>query len=43
MAVHDLTVGQRTAILGAQIRAEDGVGNAVALLERYSRDHQRLV
>jgi sterol 3beta-glucosyltransferase len=34
-AVGDRAIGQRTAAIGAQIRAEDGVGTAVALLERY--------
>lgn len=35
-AVGDQAMGERAATLGAQIRAEDGVGNAVALLERYA-------
>jgi sterol 3beta-glucosyltransferase len=34
-AVENPTIGQRAAVIGAQIRAEDGVGNGVALLEHY--------
>ena len=34
-AVTDPAMRQRAAACGAAIRAEDGVGNAVALIQRY--------
>lgn len=34
VAATDPAMAQRAAALGAQIRAEDGVGNAMAILER---------
>lgn len=37
VAVDDPGVRQRAAAIGAQIGAEDGVGSAVALLERYGQ------
>jgi sterol 3beta-glucosyltransferase len=36
-AVSDTAMRQRAAALGTRIRAEDGVGNAVALIERSTR------
>ena len=36
-AVGDPAIGRRAAAIGAAIRAEDGVGNAVATLERYGQ------
>jgi UDP:flavonoid glycosyltransferase YjiC (YdhE family) len=35
LAVHDESMSQRAAELGTKIRAEDGIGEAVRLIERY--------
>lgn len=42
VAVGDQAMGERAAVIGERIRAEDGVGSAVAILERALAQHRPL-
>jgi sterol 3beta-glucosyltransferase len=39
-AVHDRTMAQRACTLGEAIRAEDGIGVAICLIERFMQADQ---